>query len=93
MIFNPARRFAARISYNGGSCLRAPGFYEIEMAKIDLRKQIKRQMKKQKISVPVMARKLECHPGTIYDYLSGKKALGADYLEKLLHELGAKIQF
>jgi len=63
------------------------------MAKINLKKQIKQQMQKQKISVPVMARKLECHPGTLYDFLSGKKALGADYLEKLLNELGAKIQF
>ena len=63
------------------------------MSKIYLRKQIKQQMKKRKISVPVMARKLECHPGTLYDFLSGKKALGADYLEKLLNELGAKIDF
>jgi len=63
------------------------------MGKIDLRKQIKQQMKKHKISVPAMARKLECHPGTLYDFLSGKKALGADYLETLLNELGAKIQF
>jgi plasmid maintenance system antidote protein VapI len=63
------------------------------MGKIYLRKQIKQQLKKRKISIPAMARRLECHPGTLYDFLAGKKALGADYLEKLLNELGAKIEF
>lgn len=50
-------------------------------------------MKKQKISVPVMARKLECHPGTLYDFLSGKKALGADKLQTILRELGGRLSF
>ena len=63
------------------------------MSKINLRKQNQQQLKKQKISVPVMARKLECHPSTLYDFKEKKKAMGADYLEKLLNELGAKIQF
>lgn len=63
------------------------------MKKINLKKQIEREMKKQKISVTVMARRLECHPSTIYDFLSGKKALGADYLEVLLNELGGRLEF
>ena len=63
------------------------------MANIDLRKQILREMKKRKISIPVMARKLECHPGTLYDFFSGRKALGADKLQTILNELGAKIIF
>jgi len=63
------------------------------MSKIDLRKQIKAEMKRRKISTPAMARKLECHPQTIYDYLSGKKAITADYLETLLNELGGRLTF
>jgi plasmid maintenance system antidote protein VapI len=69
------------------------GWFFRKTIMINLRKQIKAQMKRKKISVPVMARKLECHQGTLYDFLSGKKALGADYLQKLLNELGAEIQF
>jgi len=60
---------------------------------IDLRKQIKAQMARQKISTPAMARKLECHPQTLYDYLAGKKAITADYLQSLLNELGGKLKF
>jgi transcriptional regulator with XRE-family HTH domain len=63
------------------------------MAIMDLKKQIKRQMKKRKLSVPVLARRLECHPGTLYDFLSGRRALGSDKLEKVLAELGGRISF
>jgi len=38
-------------------------------------------------------RKLECHPQTLYDYLAGKKAITADYLQSLLNELGGKLKF
>jgi hypothetical protein len=63
------------------------------MSQINLRKQIHKEMKKRKISIPVMARKLECHPGTLYDFFAGRKALGADYLQTLLNELGATLKF
>ena len=63
------------------------------MPKINLRKQIQQQMKKQKISIPVMARQLECHPQTLYEYFAGRKALGADKLEAMLRILGGRLVF
>jgi len=63
------------------------------MTKVDLRKQIKGRMDNRKISIPAMARRIGCHQGTLYDYFAGKKAIGADYLQKLLNELGAVIKF
>jgi len=63
------------------------------MANTNLRKQIQKEMKRRKISIPVMARKLECHPGTLYDFFAGRKALGANYLQDLLNQLGATITF
>lgn len=50
-------------------------------------------MKKQKISIPKMARQLECHPGTLYDYFAGRKAIGADKLQAILNILDAEIHF
>ena len=44
--------------------------------KINLRLSIQRQMKRRKISIPVMARRIECHPQTLYDFFAGRKALG-----------------
>lgn len=61
--------------------------------KVDLRKQIKKEMARRKISTPAMARRIECHPQTLYDYFSGKRALTADYLQCLLVELNGKIEF
>jgi len=60
---------------------------------INFRNQIKKQLKKQNLSIPAMARRLECHPQTLYDFLSGKKALGSDYLEMILNELNADLSF
>ena len=60
---------------------------------IDLRKQIKEQMDLRKISIPAMARRLECHQGTLYDYFAGRKALGADKIEKIVNELGGRLEF
>lgn len=63
------------------------------MSRIDLRKQIHQEMRRHKISVPVMARKLGCHPQTLYSFFQGRKALTADYLQALLRELGGKLIF
>ena len=63
------------------------------MAKLNLRKQIKSQMKKRKLSVPAMARALELNPQTLYNYLAGKSELTAANMERLLDQLGGKITF
>lgn len=58
---------------------------------MDLRKTITARMRREKISVPAVARQLECNQQTLYNYLSGRSELGAGLLEKLLEIL--KIQF
>jgi hypothetical protein len=60
---------------------------------INLRAQIKAEMDDRKISIPKMSHKLECHPGTLYDFFSARKAMTADILEKLLNILGGKLTF
>jgi len=63
------------------------------MSKIDLRKQILGEMKKRKISIPAMSRVIGCNQQTLYDFFAGRKALGANYLQDLLNQLGATIAF
>ena len=63
------------------------------MSKIDLRKILLRQMKKQKISIPAMSRAIGCNQNTLYDFFAGRKALGANYLQTVLNELHAEIKF
>jgi len=63
------------------------------MAKIDLKKQILAEMKKQKISIPAMSRTIGCNQQTLYDFFAGRNALGANYLQALLNRLGATIAF
>jgi len=63
------------------------------MAKIDFRKQILKEMKKRKISIPAMSRIIGCNQQTLYDFFSGRKALGADYLQAVLNELDGKLTF
>jgi len=63
------------------------------MPKLNLRSAIKKQMKKQKLSVPAMARALELNPQTLYNYLAGKSELTAANLEGLLDQLGGKVVF
>jgi len=63
------------------------------MAKIDLKKQILAEMKKQKISIPAMSRAIGCNQQTLYDFFAGRNALGANYLQALLNRLGATIAF
>ena len=60
---------------------------------IELRKQLKGEMAKKKINTPEMARRIGANQQTLYDYFSGRKALGADYLQAILNELKAKITF
>ena len=50
-------------------------------------------MKKRKISVPAMARAIGANQQTLYDFFAGRKALGANYLQDLLNQLGATIIF
>jgi len=63
------------------------------MAKIDLRRQILKEMNKRKISIPSMSRAIGCNQQTLYDFFAGRKALGANYLQDVLNELDAKIRF
>jgi len=63
------------------------------MNKIDLRKIIITEMKRRKISIPAMSRAIGCNQQTLYDFFAGRKALGADYLQALLNQLGATIAF
>jgi len=60
---------------------------------INLRTQIKEEMKKRAISIPSMSHEIKCNQGTLYDFFSGKKAMTADILEKLLNALGGKLTF
>ena len=63
------------------------------MPKIDLRKILLKEMKKRKISIPAMSRAIGSNQQTLYDFFSGRKALGANYLQAILNELGGKIKF
>jgi len=66
---------------------------ELEKMKIDLRRQILKEMNKRKISIPSMSRAIGCNQQTLYDFFAGRKALGANYLQDVLNELDAKIRF
>lgn len=61
--------------------------------KINLRKIIKAQLLKREISVPQLARQIGCNQQTLYDFLAGRKALTADYLQAVLNTLGAQLTF
>lgn len=50
-------------------------------------------MKKRKISIPAMSRAIGSNQQTLYDFFSGRKALGADYLQAIINVLGAEIKF
>ena len=63
------------------------------MAKLDLRKSIKRQMKKQELNVPALARAIDVNQMSLYNYLAGRSELTAANMEKLLAALGAKVVF
>ena len=63
------------------------------MTKVDLRKILLKEMKKRKISIPAMSRTIGSNQQTLYDFFSGRKALGADYLQAILNELGAQIKY
>ena len=58
------------------------------MIKIDFRELIKREMKKQKINIPEMARRIGLNAQTIYNYLAGKTEMKATNLEKIFEKLG-----
>ena len=52
--------------------------------KIDFRKQIKKLIKKKKISVPQLARLVVMNPQTIYNYLAERTEMTSANLEKIL---------
>ena len=54
---------------------------------IDFRKQIKRDLKKQKISVPKLAANVGCNQQTIYNWLQGRTPINSDLLEKIINLL------
>jgi len=60
------------------------------MAKIDFRKEIKKQMKVAKIKTPELARKAELNVQTLYNFLSGKSEMTTSNLENILEILGFK---
>lgn len=59
---------------------------------LDLRKIIKKKLKRLGMSVPILARQVKCHPQTIYNYLADRGALGADLLQKVLTALDVKLK-
>jgi len=54
------------------------------MIKIDFRRQIKKLLKKKKMSIPQLARDVELNSQTIYNYLAGRSELTSKNLEKIL---------
>ena len=58
------------------------------MVKIDFRGLIKREMKKQKINTPELARRVGLNSQTLYNYLAGKTEMKATNLEKVFEVLG-----
>ncbi len=52
--------------------------------KIDFREQIKKLLKKKKMSIPRLASEVELNSQTIYNYLSGRTEITAGNLEKIL---------
>ena len=52
--------------------------------KIDFRSEIKKLLKKKKMSIPQLAREVEMNPQTIYNYLAGRTEMTAGNLEKIL---------
>jgi len=51
---------------------------------MNIRETITARMRQEKISVPAIARQLECNQQTLYNYLAGRSELGGALLEKLL---------
>lgn len=61
------------------------------MAELNLRQIIKAKMRQSRVSVPALARSVECNQQTLYNYLQDKSALSSDILQKVLQELNIKI--
>jgi len=59
---------------------------------MNLRKQIKKEMDRQKINTSQMARRIDCAQQTLYNYFAGGN-MTARYIEALINELGGKIIF
>ena len=59
---------------------------------MDFKKIIKKQMKKQKINIPALARKVEINSQTLYNYLGGKSEMTAGNLEKVFNILNVRVK-
>jgi predicted transcriptional regulator len=53
------------------------------MAKMDFRKLIEKNLKKQKMNIPELARKVQLNPQTIYNYMTGSSQMTAANLENI----------
>lgn len=62
----------------------------LQLAKIDFRKEIKKQMKAKRIKTPETARKAELNVQTLYNFLAGKSEMTTANLEAVLEILGFK---
>jgi len=63
------------------------------MARLNIRKLVRREMTKQRISIPTMARRLELNPQTLYNYFAGRSELTAANLEGIIEQLNGKLTF
>jgi transcriptional regulator with XRE-family HTH domain len=57
----------------------------------DFRKIIKTSIKKQKLSIPQLARLVELNQSSIYNYMSGKSEMTSGNLERILEALKINI--
>ena len=63
------------------------------MTKAELRKQILKEMKEQKITIAAMSRRIGWNHLTLYNFFAGRSTLGSDYLHAVIKELGGKVSF
>ena len=58
---------------------------------MDLRKTIKDSMDEHHITIPKLARKIDCNHMTLYNYFAGRTALSADRIETIMDVLGLSL--
>ena len=66
-------------------------FTDIGNFNMDLRKTIKDSMAEQQITIPKLARRIDCNHMTLYNYFAGRTALSADRIEKIMDVLGLSL--
>lgn len=75
--------FLCKIGRDGGKSKEV----SIIMSKIDIRKIIKVKLRIMRISIPELARRVQCNQQTLYNYLAGNSELRADLMQKVFNEL------